>query len=185
MRENSRYLGNWLHQKALMLPSTMTEEDVTTGEIRHSSSTTESLCFVKRFWQQTWNRSADKAIAAAKNLEKQAPEVPPCAFSITAHDLYATAQRRKQGSAGPDGWMQAELASLPVQHWHDVIDLLQRWQRRNRYPRLLATCPHGRHSQRRHGQAGRTCYESHQTYHDLRLPLQDRDDGPLPVIQGA
>ena len=134
MRENSRYLGNWLHQKALMLPSTMTEEDVTTGEIRHSSSTTESLCFVKRFWQQTWNRSADKAIAAAKNLEKQAPEVPPCAFSITAHDLYATAQRRKQGSAGPDGWMQAELASLPVQHWHDVIDLLQRWQRRNRYP---------------------------------------------------
>ena len=101
------------------------------------STTAESLRFLKDFWREVWDRDTAQTlpydIDADDNFDWSSEDGP---LKVKAAELQRTAQTMTGGSAGPDGWSAAELASLPRAFWQQLEGRLEEWHARAQYPRV-------------------------------------------------
>ena len=130
LRNNSPYLGRWLRGNFLSLPVAVRDHE--TGACSRSS--TEALRNIIKFWRAVWDRDVMASLQAAREQLRQVEPGPQAHWDISAAQLQAAAKRKTGGSAGPDGWEQAEVSFLPDKHWRDFQTLLERWRARGQFP---------------------------------------------------
>ena len=124
--------STWLHGRSSLLPPAIAR--IKDGHNQIATTTAESLRFLKDFWREVWDRDTVQTlpydIDADDNFDWSSEDGP-----LKAAELQRTAQTMTGGSAGPDGWSAAELASLPFAFWQQLEGRLEEWHLRAQYPR--------------------------------------------------
>ena len=134
LQQDSRYLGQWLRQSFVSVPSAVRQHTQGGGQLgRLSKSVAESISFISEYWRTVWDRDVATAVAAATDMLQQ-EHIEEESWDVTVEELQAALSTKQGSSAGPDGWRQEELRHLPRAHWEDFLRLLHAWRRQGQFP---------------------------------------------------